>query len=298
MYAKAQLGLHLVSHWETTRVRMTLALLGITPAAMIWLVLFAAPILIFIIYGFFRTGVLDIEYVFTFDAYLRAISSGLYLRVLGSTLLIAASTSICVCLFAFVFAYYATFHFRRSREGLLALIMISLFSGYLVRIYAWRTILGSQGILNDTIMRLGLSDHPLAFLLYSKFAVILVLVNILLPFAIIPLYSALGNVPREALEAARDLGAGPFTTIRTVVLPLAHRGVVTAFAFSFVLAAGDYVTPQLVGGVSSQMVGNVIADQFGASFDWPLASALGVLSTVSAAAVIYLVSLILRRIVR
>jgi spermidine/putrescine transport system permease protein len=278
--------------------KTTVALLGISPAALIWLFLFAAPILIFVIYGFFKTGILDIEYVFTIDAYVRALSTSLYPKVLASTFFIAITTAVSVCLIAFIFTYYATFHFRKYREGLLALIMISLFSGYLVRIYAWRTILGSQGIINDTIIRLGLTDHPLSFLLYSRFAVILVLINILLPFAIIPLYSALGNVPKDAIEAARDLGSSPLNAIRTVVIPLAHRGVVTAFAFSFVLAAGDYVTPQLVGGVSSQMVGNVIADQFGASFDWPLASALGVISTIAATVVIFAFSVLLRRVAR
>lgn len=301
VYPRAALGNIMLSRLLRVRDLMagkSMALLGISPAALIWLLLFAAPVAVFVIYGFFKTGILDIEYTFTTDAYRRAFSSGLYLNVLASTLLIAFCTAVCVCFIAFVFAYYATFHFRAMREGLLALIMISLFSGYLVRIYAWRTILGSQGVINDTLIRVGLLDQPLGFLLYSKFAVILVLINILLPFAIIPLYSALGNVPREALEAARDLGGSPITAIRTVVMPLAHRGIVTAFAFSFVLAAGDYVTPQLVGGVSSQMVGNVIADQFGASFDWPLASALGVMSTIAAAIVIYLVSISLRRITR
>lgn len=305
MFARAALASHLLARAEThlgggriMQPRTALALFGITPAALIWLAVFAAPIAIFVAYGFFRTGILDVEYVLTLDTYARALSSGLYLRVITDTLLTAFLTAAIVCLVGFVFAYYATFHFRRYREGLLALIMISLFSGYLVRIYAWRTILGSQGLINDTIVRLGLSDHPLGFLLYSRFAVILVLINILLPFAIIPLYSALGNISREVIEAAGDMGAGAFTTIRTVVVPLAHRGIVTAFAFTFVLAAGDYVTPQLVGGVSSQMVGNVIADQFGASFDWPLASALGVIATICSALVIFIFSAVLRRTTR
>ena len=278
--------------------KRTLAILGVTPAALLWLGLFAAPMVVFVVYGFFRTGILDVEYVLTTDAYQRALSTGLYLRVIANTMLVALFTAGIVCSIGFGFAYYATFHFRKHRELLLALITISLFSGYLVRIYAWRTILGSQGIVNDTLVRFGIIDQPLGFLLYSRFAVILVLVNILLPFAIIPLYSALGNVPRETVEASRDLGASPFTAIRTVVMPIAHRGIVTAFAFCFVLAAGDYVTPQLVGGVASQMVGNVIADQFGASFDWPLASALGVLATICAALLIFVFSFVLRRVTR
>lgn len=275
-----------------------LAVLGISPAALIWLAAFAAPVLTFVAYGFFRTRPLDIEYVLTFDAYARALSNGLYLRVIGQTLLVAFATATTVCVVAFVFTFSAFFHFPRLKETLFSLMMVSLFSGYLVRIYAWRTILGSQGLINETLMRLGLTDGPVGFLLYSRFAVILVLVNILLPFAVIPLYSAFANIPGEAVEAARDLGSRPLTALRTVVVPLAYRGIVSAFAFCFVLAAGDYVTPQLVGGVSGQMVGNVIADQFGASFDWPLASALGVLASIGAALVVWLTATALRRITR
>jgi spermidine/putrescine transport system permease protein len=276
----------------------TLSLLGISPAALIWLFVFLVPTALFITYSFFRTGVIDIEYTFTLDAYQRVLTDPLYLGVIGTTLAIALATALIVCVTGFAFTYYATFFFRKRRELLLAAMTVSLFSGYLVRIYAWRTILGSQGVVNGTLMRLGLLDHPIQFLLYSRFAVILVLVNIILPFAIIPLYSALGNVRPEIIEAARDLGDGPISAIRWIVIPLVHRGLVTAFGFSFVLAAGDYVTPQLVGGVSSQMVGNVIADQFGASFDWPLASAIGIVTTLLSSAVIFLFSVTMKRITR
>jgi ABC-type spermidine/putrescine transport system permease subunit I len=270
----------------------------LAPATAIWLCLFAIPLAIFIVYGFFRTGILDIEYVFSLDAYRRVLTDRLYLDVILRTMEIAMTVAVIASVTAFIFCYFATFHFRRYREIFLTIITVSLFSGYLVRVYAWRTILGTEGIVNKTLLELRVVDHPLSFLVYSQFGVILVLICMLLPFAIIPMYSALGNVSRELLDASRDLGAGPIEAIRTVLIPIAHKGIVAGFAFAFVLAGGDYVTPQLVGGASTQMVGNIIADQFGASFDWPLASAIGVVTTFIAGGALFLVSILLKRITK
>jgi spermidine/putrescine transport system permease protein len=152
--------------------------------------------------------------------------------------------------------------------------------------------------VNNTLVSLGLIDHPLSFFLYSRLGVMIVLSCMLLPFAIVPIHAALSNVSRELLEAARDLGAGPADAVRTVLLPIAHKGVFSGFAFAFVLSAGDYVTAQLVGGTSTQMVGNIIVDQFGANFDWPLASAIGVITTVVAGLVLLLAAAMLRGIVK
>jgi spermidine/putrescine transport system permease protein len=266
----------------------------LVPASVIWLFLFVIPLAIFFVYGFFRTGVLDIEYVFSLDSYQRVLTDRLYLQVIARTMEIAMVVATIASLLAFTFCYFATFHFRRYREILLTVITVSLFSGYLVRVYAWRTILGAEGIVNETLLTLGAINRPLSFLVYSSFGVVLVLICMLLPFAIIPMYSSLGNVSRELLDASRDLGASPIEAIRTVLIPIARKGIMAAFAFSFVLAAGDYVTPQLVGGASTQMVGNIIADQFGASFDWPLASAIGVTTTFIAGWVLFAVSRLLR----
>ncbi len=155
-------------------------------------------------------------------------------------------------------------------------MLASIFGGYLVRIYAWRTILGDEGLINTFLIWLGLIREPLRFLLFSRFAVFITLVNFLLPFGVLPLYGALQNVPRDAIEAARDLGAGPLAIFRTVLLPLTATGIKIAFAFAFVLAAGDYVTPELVGGTNGIMIGNVIADQFGVAYNWPLGAALAI----------------------
>jgi spermidine/putrescine transport system permease protein len=151
-------------------------------------------------------------------------------------------------------------------------------SGYLVRIYAWRTILGDEGVINQTLITLGLIQQPLSFLLFSRIATIIVFVNFLTPLAILPIYAALQNVRDEEIEAARDLGASAAAAFWRVTLPLAWGGIFSAFALTFIISAGDYVTPQLVGGTSGGMIGRTIASTFGTAFNWPLGAALSFLT--------------------
>jgi spermidine/putrescine transport system permease protein len=191
------------------------------------------------------------------------------------------------------------FVLQRRGTLILQLVLLSLFSGYLVRIYAWRTILGKQGLLNTTLQYLGLIDEPLDFLIYSQFAVIVTLCGLLLPLAVLPIYSAMLNVSDDVLEAARDLGAGFRHRMRTVLLPMVMPGVTTAFAFAFLLSAGDFVTPSLVGGMQSTMIGNIIADQFrGIGANWPLGAALAFVTIGAMVAVCATVVALLRGVSR
>jgi spermidine/putrescine transport system permease protein len=160
----------------------------------------------------------------------------------------------------------------------LYLILISLFSSYLVRVYAWKTILGYNGLINQVLKYLGLIKEPLTFLLYSPTAVIITLVFIFTPYTILPIFSALQNISEDLLEAARDLGSTAISAFLRVTFPLSMPGVITAFIFAFVLAAGDYVTPQMVGGTEGLMVGRIVQDQFGMTYNWPFGSALAYFS--------------------
>jgi spermidine/putrescine transport system permease protein len=144
----------------------------------------------------------------------------------------------------------------------------------LVRVYAWKTILGNYGFINQILTYLGIIKQPLEFLLYSKTAVVITLVFILVPYTILPIFSSLQNVSIDLIEAAKDLGANPTRAFFKITLPLSMPGVTTGFIFSFILSAGDYVTPQLVGGNSGLMIGRIISDQFGQSYNWPLGSAI------------------------
>ena len=261
----------------------------LAPGAAFYLAFLVAPLALLLAYSFFRAGFFETEPAFTLESYRSVFGDSLYRDVVVNTVWVAVLVAAVVVALAYPFAYFATFVFPLRRELLLFVVLVSLFAGYLVRIYAWRTILGREGVINSALTSLGVIDEPLTFLLYSRFAVIVTFVSILLPFAILPLYAAMQNVPRELLESARDLGAGRVARFRTVILPLTRTGARTAFAFAFLLSAGDYVTPTLLGGAKGLMVGNVVADQFGASSNLPLGAALGVVVILVAGLVILVV---------
>jgi spermidine/putrescine transport system permease protein len=171
-------------------------------------------------------------------------------------------------------AYYIVFRMRRLRNVAMLLISVSLFSGYIVKIYSWRSILGANGLINGTLADLGLIDRPLSFLLFSKTAVFLTLVNLSLPFALLIIVGAMQNLPPDLLENARDLGAGTLRVFSRVIVPVTSRSAVYALFYIYVIVAGDYVTPQLVGGTTSSLIGVPISDQFVQLGNQPLGAAI------------------------
>jgi spermidine/putrescine transport system permease protein len=142
--------------------------------------------------------------------------------------------------------------------------------------YAWKTILGSEGVLNGFLQYLHLTHAPVAFLLYSPFAVVLMLTHIYTPFVFLPIYAALEHIPRPLVEASQDLGAGSAQTFLRVILPLSIPGLLAGATFAFVLSLGDFLAPLLVGGASGTMTANVVQSLFGAAYDWPLGAAISV----------------------
>ena len=244
-------------------------------ASSYYAIFFAVPLLGLFVLSFWRAQGFDIIPDFSLENYARIATSPLYRALAIRTVAIGLVTAAIVVPMAFALAYVMRFVVERRAQLILQLALISLFSGYLVRIYAWRTILGKQGLLNSTLEWLGIIAEPLDFLIYSNLATVITLTGLLLPLAVLPIYSAMANISREYLEAARDLGSKRINLIRTILVPMALPGIKTAFAFTFLLAAGDFVTPSLVGGTRGQMIGNVIAEQFrGIGSDWPLGAAL------------------------
>ena len=172
---------------------------------------------------------------------------------------------------AFPLAYFMARLARpRTRALLFVAVLLPLWSSYLIRVYIWRLILNQDGVLNWTLARLGLGPVHLA---YTNWAVWIVFSYVWLPFMILPVYGALERIPDSLLEASRDLGARGFLTFRRVVLPLALPGVVAGSIFTFSLTLGDYVTPLLAGGASSQFIGNVVYESVGISNNVPFAAA-------------------------
>lgn len=256
--------------------RSTVLPANLWPLCMFLIALLGIPLIILALSSFWRAEFFVIIREFSLVNYERLIDEPVFLslviRSLGIGLLVAAIT----VPVAFVVAYAMRFVYPDRASLLLMLVMVSLLSSYLVRIYAWKTILGVNGVVNQALLYLNVIDEPASFLLYGDFAVIVTLTHILIPFAILPVFAALQDLDGSLLEAARDLGSSPLRTVATVVLPIAGPGLFAAFLFSFILASADYVTPQLVGGSSGMMVGRAIADQFGMAGDPPFGAALSV----------------------
>jgi putative spermidine/putrescine transport system permease protein len=197
-------------------------------------------------------------HTWTLDNFRELWNGAAYRNVALRTITIAAAVTITDALIAFPFAYFmARLASPRTRAALFVLVLLPLWASYLARIYAWRLILSSDGLLNWTLNKLGLPDANIA---YTNVAVWLVFTYVWLPFMILPIYAALERIPHSYIEASRDLGAKGFRTFRSVILPLALPGVVAGSIFTFSLTLGDYITPVLVGGASSQFIGNVVYD--------------------------------------
>jgi len=203
-------------------------------------------------------------------------SNPVYFAVLLRTMRIAASVTLCSLLLGYPLAYYLSFHAGGRKELLYQLVIVPLWVSYLVRGYAWKTILGSEGVLNGFLQYLHLTHEPVAFLLYSPFAVVLMLTHIYTPFVFLPIYASLEHIPRPLVEASQDLGAGSAQTFFHVILPLSMPGLLAGATFAFVLSLGDFLAPLLVGGASGTMIANVVQSLFGAAFDWPLGAAIAV----------------------
>lgn len=267
----------------------------LVPASGFYVVFFAIPMLALFVLSFWRAEGFVMIPDFTLANYEKIATSSLYRVLMLRTISVGFITALVVVPIAFALSYVIRFVFESRGQFILQLVLLSLFSGYLVRIYAWRTILGKQGLINSTLQWLGLIDRPLEFLIYSNLAVVITLSGLLLPLAVLPIYSSMANISRDYLEAARDLGARGSTLIRTILVPMAMPGLRTAFAFAFLLAAGDFVTPTLVGGTQSLLIGNVIADQFrGIGSNWPLGAALAFVTVSLVLALYFLIMRLIR----
>src|SRR5450432_1486254 len=206
--------------------------------------------------------------------YHQLLSNPLYINVLLRTMRIAGSVTLASLLLGYPLAYYVSFHSGARKELLYQLVIVPLWASYLVRGYAWKTILGSDGVLNGFLQYLHITHRPVEFFLYSPFAVILTLTHIYTPFTFLPIYASLEHVPRNLVEASHDLGASPFSTFVRVILPLSLPGILAGATFAFVLTLGDFLAPLLVGGPSGIMISNIVVSLFGAAYNWPLGAAI------------------------
>lgn len=206
-------------------------------------------------------------------------SEGDFLRLFFKSVTMATTSSVLAVAIAFPIAYTLAYGVRGSKYTWLLIVIAPFLTSYLLRIFAWKVILGDQGVVNTALFGIGLRDpeHPLSFLIYSQFTVILVLLYAWVPFIVLPMFIALQAIDRKLLEAATDLGASRLQGLRKVTLPLAAPGIVAAFLFVFIPSIGEYITPSLVGGTQGYMFGQAIAQQFvGGTLNWQTGSVLSI----------------------
>lgn len=206
--------------------------------------------------------------------YRELLRNPLYLDVLLRSARIAASVTLLALLLGVPLAYFISLRVGRSKNLMYQLVIIPLWVSYLVRAYAWKTILGGNGVLNTLLMYCGVLHAPAEFLLYSPFAVVLTLTHIYTPFVFLPVFASIEHIPRSLLEASEDLGASAFRTFWKIIFPLALPGVIAGATFAFVLSLGDFIAPLLIGGPNGIMISNVVVSLFGAAYNWPLGASV------------------------
>ena len=244
---------------------------------LLWVSLFLLlPYALMFLHSFWQVREGFIVHHWSLQNYRALLSNPLYTQVFLRTVRIAASVTFCSLLLAYPLAYLLSFHSGARKDLLYQLVIVPLWVSYLVRGYAWKTILGSDGVLNGFLQFLHLTHEPVSYFLYSPFAVTLMLTHIYTPFVFLPIYAALEHIPRPLLEASHDLGANQRTTFFRVILPLSIPGLLAGTTFAFVLSLGDFLAPLLVGGPSATMIANIVQSLFGAAYDWPLGAAISV----------------------
>lgn len=243
-----------------------------------WLILFfLIPVLAILTYSFltrdFQGGV---RFEFSLRGY-KDILSTTYLTVFFRTVFVSLISSTLSILIAIPVAYYIAY--SKLKNLLLLLVIIPFWTNSLIRIYAWIFILGNNGLINQTLLKLGITESYIRFM-YNNFAVVLVLLYTYLPFAILPLYSSIERLEKQIFEAAMDLGCTKRQVFFKVLLPNIRQGIISAFVFVFIPALGTYAVPELVGGKDSRLIGNEIARQLTTAKNWPAAAAISSLLLV------------------
>jgi spermidine/putrescine transport system permease protein len=255
---------------------------------LLWVTLFLLiPYALMLAHSFWQVREGFLVHEWTLQNYRTLLSNPVYFQVLLRSMRIAASVTLCSLLLGYPLAYFLSFQAGPRKEILYQLVIVPLWVSYLVRGYAWKTILGSDGVLNGALQYFHLTSAPVGFFLYSPFAVILMLTHIYTPFVFLPIYASLEHIPRSLVEASHDLGAGPARTFMRVILPLSLPGLLAGATFAFVLSLGDFLAPLLVGGASGTMIANIVQSLFGAAYDWPLGAAISVCILLITIALLY-----------
>lgn len=274
-----------------TRSRITILM---TPPTLWLVVLFIVPLGVMALFSFRAGSFAPERDTFTLETYQAYFANTAYQRLLVQSAVIAFQTSLFTILLAYPIAYFLAFRAGPMRVTLLTVLIVPAWTSYLLRILAWKVILGSNGALATFLLSIGLLQEAAPLLLYSRTAVIVTLVYSWIPFVTLPIFAALERIDKRLLEAAADLGCAPWEAFLRVTLPLSLPGVIAGFFFVFIPTLGEWVTPSLVGGVQGVMYGNLIQDQFVRALNWPMGSLMSLVML----AVVLVLTLIFSRVAR
>lgn len=272
--------------------------LQLTPALTLVAVALLAPLVLLVVTSFWTK--LDggqISPALTLANYEALLERPGYARIILRSIGIAACVTFVTVLLAYPLAYFVAFDIRKRKLIWLLLITLPFWTSYLLRVFAWKVILGWNGVINSGLTTIGIIDEPLSFLLYKPFSVVITLSHAWATFAILPIYLSLEKIDRSLLDAAADLGDGPVQRFFRVTLPLSMPGVIAAMVIIFIPTVGDYITPALVGGPDGLMVANLIQAQFGKANNWPFGAAISVTSITTVAVITLLFVAALRQFV-
>ncbi len=247
-----------------------------------WMFLFfAIPYFLLFLQSFWKPTAFSVSHDWNLENYRMvffgdSLTGNIYLPTLLRSLKVGAMVTVFATLLAFPIAYLLAFKIRnhRARLMLYVLVIVPLWASYLLRAYAWKIILGQNGLFASVLDQVGLQDTFLSNLLYSQAAVVITMTHIFTPFMILTIYAVLERMPVSLIEASKDLGVGRVKTFMTLVIPLSLPGVIAGATFTMGLSTGDFVAPQLVGGPDDVMIANQVFSQFGATNNWPLGSAI------------------------
>jgi spermidine/putrescine transport system permease protein len=248
---------------------------AVTIPPLAWVTLFLlVPYLLMFCYSFWAVASGNVVHQWNLDNYQDLLTKNVYRETLLRSLWIAARVTMFALLLGYPLAYFLSFYAGARKDLFYQLVIIPLWVSYLVRAYAWKTILGTDGVLNTLLQFFHITRHPVDSLLYSPFAVVLTLTHIYTPFVVLPIYAAMEHIPRNLVEASHDLGGSPMQTFWRVIFPLSAPGMIAGATFAFVLSLGDFLAPQLLGGPSGIMISNIVVSLFGAAYNWPLGAAI------------------------
>jgi spermidine/putrescine transport system permease protein len=286
-------------NWPASRRPSSLpGYLLLTPALIMMILGVGIPIVMLVAASFWTQNYVSIDHTPTLANYLKFFERPLYHTLLARSLGVSLATTTAAVILAYPMAYLIAFHGGRHRTTWLVLVAVPFWTSYLLRIFAWKIILGYDGVINSSLMQLGVIGKPLEILLYNPLAVIIALTQAWLPFAMLPIYVSLAKIDPGVREAAADLGDGAFHRFIRVTLPLSIPGVISAALLVFIPTVGEYVTPALMGGISGTLIGNVIQGQFGRANNWPMGAALSVIMMMAVTAAALIMQLGLGRVRR